>query len=260
MWSNNLHFSRPLLFVVVVLLLLVLIAGGATTWAAPSSQGTVPTAARPQNPPGEPPGPGGGTSTFPGGTNPSTGSTNPSGASPTPGLSPFTCAVGGGDLYCTSNDGDLTLYFPLGSVPVGTRASIAPVVDCPYPSIPPEYTFLGRCYDITVIGPDGKPVTVFNPPLKLTISYTAENVAKAGGDANRLYILFYNVSSGFWTTQDLADRSVDTSKQQVSVTAPHLTTYALFFQNGTGSSAGGGPGAFLNSLLEFLRRFIGLGQ
>jgi hypothetical protein len=257
MWSTNRQLSKSLLFVVVVLLLLVLIAGGADTLAAPSSQGTVPTRSI-QTPGGPPPPAGTSASTSPGGPNGSGGSPNPQGANPTPGLSPFTCAVGGGDLYCTSGGGDFTFYFPLGSVPAGTRATIAPVVDCPSPIIPPEYTFLGPCYDVTVIGPDGKPITVFNPPLKLTVSFTQEDVAKAGGDANRLYILFYDVPSGLWTTKDLGDRSVDTAKQQVSVTVPHFTTYALFFQNGTSGS--GGQGSFLDSLLEFLRRFIGSGQ
>ena len=258
MWSNNRPLWRPLLFVVAVLLLLLLIAGGADTWAAPSSQGTVPTRSR-QTPGGSPAPAGTEPSSSPGGPNSSPGSTNPQGASPTPGLSAFTCAVGGGGLYCTSNDSGLTVYFPLGSVPVGTRATIAPVVDCPSPIIPPEYTFIGPCYDITVVGPDGKPITVFNPPLILTAFFTEEDVAKAGGVANRLYILFYDVPTGLWTTKDLSDRSVDTTKQQVSVTAPHLSTYALFFLNGTGGTSSG-PGAFINSLLEFLRRFIGPGQ
>ena len=138
---------------------------------------------------------------------------------------------------------------------MGTRATIAPILNCPFPTIPPEYTFLGPCYDITVTGPDGKPVTLFTPPLKLIVSFTSDDVAKAGGDANRLYILYYDTPSGIWTTKDLSDRSVDTAKQQVSVSVPHFTTYALFFQNTT--SGGGGFGTFLNSFLEFLRRFIG---
>ena len=250
MWSQNRQLSKSLLFAAAVLLLLILIAGGADTSAAPSSQGTVPTRSR--ETPGIPPAPGGDATSSPGGSNPPGGSTNPQGASPTPGLSPFTCAVGGGDLYCTSGDGKFTIYFPLGSVPVGTRATIAPVVNCPSPVIPSEYTFLGPCYDITVVGSDGKPITVFNPPLKLSVSFTQDNVVKAGGNANRLYILYYDASGGVWTTKDLNDRSVDTAKQVVSVTVPHFTTYALFYQNSTS-----GGGSFLDSFLEFLRRFVG---
>lgn len=263
MGSKNQYVLRSLFFVTSILLLLLVIAGGAETSAAPSMQGTVPTRSR--STPIVPPAPAStDTSSSPPGPNSSNGSTNPSSnppsSNPTPaGLSAFTCAVGGGDLNCTSQDGALTIYFPPGSVPVGTRATIAPVVDCPSPVIPPEYTFLGPCYDITVIGSDGKQVTVFTPPLKLMISFTAQEVAKAGGDANRLSILFYDRAGGFWTTKDLSDRRVDLTQQVVSITVPHFSTYALFFENGTNGSASG-PGAFLNGLWELLRRFIGSGQ
>jgi hypothetical protein len=261
MWSKN-RDLRSVLFVIAVFLILILIAGGADTWAAPGRQyGTVPTrshqtpavspnplATSPNPPPGGPGAP-------PSGPGSSDGSANPPAAGLTPSSgSPFICAVGGGGLDCTSPAGDFTFSFPLYSVPVGTLASIVPVANCPPPIIPPEYTFLGPCYDLTVIGPDGKPITVFTPPLNLSVSYTDADVAQAGGDPNRLYILYYDVPSGLWTIGGLTDRNVDTTKHLVSVTVPHLTTYALFFQNGASAGSGGGLNTFFNSLLTLLRR------
>jgi hypothetical protein len=52
-------------------------------------------------------------------------------------------------------------------------------------------------FDLVVTGPDDKPVTTFDPPLTITMKYTAKDAEAAGG-AERLGVFLYSPSNNKW--------------------------------------------------------------
>jgi hypothetical protein len=261
-----------LLVATLGLLLLLAAASVNATWAAPNNQGTVPPFPTPRlSPP--PPGPI---------TTPAPGGAQSSAPGPQSGIVPpalvqiaASCVVGGGGVCLSNGLNDLIISFPRDSALLGTIVTITPLTAIPAELLAPnavgEFLFLGHIYQIDVIGPDGGAINAFNPPLDLWIKYSSDDLTKAGGDPNHLMIMYFNTKSGNWTVEDLTNRSVDPTQNQVHVTVSHLSTFALFASVGSQKSAApisvatpsvgtmsdDGSASWFNFIRQLLRRLTG---
>lgn len=94
-------------------------------------------------------------------------------------------------------------------------------------------------YNLTAITPSSGSISVFDGALTVTMSYTASDVLALQESALKIF----RWDDGVWTA--LSDCSVNTTLRQVSCSTTHFSTFELFGQNVTASTAtsgGGGAG------------------
>lgn len=168
--------NRVSFLAVVAVVLFVLGLAAALPAATPAGAQTIPTR-RPQ-----PTAVGGGGAT----STPLRGIVTPT----VPAGPPTPIVSGGGrcELILTSDDG----------VPPGTVVIVELPVD-QLPNRDPRYTYIRAC-EVIYTDANGQivPNKPFDGPVDACFRYTAEDVARAGGNPARLTIVYYDEASGSW--------------------------------------------------------------
>lgn len=181
MHTRGPQLGLALLVVAIALIALLGVSLTGTSWAAPGAQnGTVPQFPTPTKTPG-----GGG------------GFEDCTPNCPTPVVPPgVVCPIGDQAVVCTAAGKTITV--PAGAVMTGTVLTIVgPLAQPPCPATPSGQVFLDHCFQVTWQGPNGLPV-VFNAPVTDCLTFSASDVAVAGGQATNLLIGLVE-TPGTWT-------------------------------------------------------------
>jgi hypothetical protein len=226
-------------------------------WAAPNSQGTVPTprpratATSPVSPPVPPSASGSSQSAANSNSNP-----NPSSNAP----KPIGCVVGGGGT-CVSDRGDLTVKFPNRAVPLGTIAMLTPInanASTINSRVPVNFLSLGHLYELTVLGADNRSVDAFALPVELWIGYDDPDLASARGNPSTLTILRLNAQ---WLPEqsglEIVNLDLPAKRMHANITSPGI--YGLFtdtLRETTPPPAPATPQADDNNWLRILQRAL----
>mgnify|MGYP005868284471 CR=1 FL=1 len=128
----------------------------------------------------------------------------------------------GGTL--TPDPGNISIQFPPGAVTAQTTLTYT-LQAVPNHDLA-NFRFGGRAFTLEASDASG-PVTTFQRPFTLTITYDSTDLLAAGiGDPSRLNLLFWN-GSAWEKILPCAGCSIDTVRQTVTVVLGHMTEFAL---------------------------------
>ncbi|MBI3914800.1 MAG: hypothetical protein HY327_11535 [Chloroflexi bacterium] len=166
---------------------------------------------------------------------------------------PVTGPVGTGGG--TTTLGDATVTVPAGAVPNGSTISVGK----PNPnSLPDKGGFRipgGNLLAISVIGPDGKPITSgFNPKIKICFTLPAAVVQQVGG-AGMVTIDWFNSQTGKFEPQPTTQTP---GTNQFCTEVDHLSIYGLFFYPDASEALANTESADLSFLLPLGAGLLGL--
>jgi len=131
----------------------------------------------------------------------------------------------------------ITVTVPPGVVPDGSTIYIEPLGERIGPPAGEGLQQLFHLVEITIVGPDGAPITNFATPLQVCFTYTTDDLQTAGGNPNNLVI--GTMPSGGSTWQFLPTRA-NPAAMQVCANVYHLSLFNLFVPQlpGTGFASG----------------------
>ena len=135
-----------------------------------------------------------------------------------------TCGDGG-----TCALGSTTATVPAGALPSGyTLVVYPPPAGSPIPPAAPGTVLVGDLLYAEVHDAQGNIVNQFTPstPFSLCMTYTSDQLAQAGGDANNFRIRYFDTAANAWN--DVGPTSVDAGNSRVCVNVAHLTLFGLF--------------------------------
>ncbi|MFC1944923.1 PQQ-binding-like beta-propeller repeat protein [Chloroflexota bacterium] len=126
------------------------------------------------------------------------------------------------DTECIAQTPDerINVRFPVGAVNSETEVIIR---ECPMsdaPSAPSRFKFGDACFNI-----DG--VTTLAKEITITVKYSEEDIAVAGGDPNLLMLARYNDDVGEWV---ILPTMVDTIAQNLIVTTDELSLWVILIK------------------------------
>jgi hypothetical protein len=93
----------------------------------------------------------------------------------------------------TSTDGNVSIYFPQGSVLAPVNVSLQSYPVDQIAALPSGVIAAGTCFQVS--GLSG----LLSQEATVTVKYTADDLAKAGGDVSRLVLARWDVGSSQWT-------------------------------------------------------------
>jgi LPXTG-site transpeptidase (sortase) family protein len=132
---------------------------------------------------------------------------------------PFEVGSAGGTFEV--NGGAVITIAP-GTIPDGSCLTVNLTA---FPPPVNDIWALGGVVDVTIVGPDGSPITSFNPPLELCMPYTAGDVAKVGGNPSNLKMGYAQNLGDPWL---LMSTTVNTTDMMACIKISHLTIFGLF--------------------------------
>lgn len=128
----------------------------------------------------------------------------------------------GGTL--TSNDGNVRVVFPSGSVTSTVDVTLTPIREPEHP--PPADSMLVRSFAINARTASGAAITHFSPPLTVEVSYSEAEMAAHGLSESSLNLVYWN-GAQWVSVLPCTDCRVDTEANKVIVQLNHLTEFAL---------------------------------
>lgn len=192
-------FSLTLLIAAVLLL-----GAGTSAWATPSqspARQTVPTAT-----PGLPP--------------------TPEITPPAESVPGATVRVVSPGIAATVSSGDATVVVPANAMSAPGTLEVAPVAAGQLPAASAGYLLLGNGLDATLYDAQGRQVDLsrLTNPIEIYLEYTADDLAKAGGDPANLIIMYYDESTGKWIA---LPSTPDPATGRVRAMASEMGTFVL---------------------------------
>jgi len=136
----------------------------------------------------------------------------------------------------TSPDGRISILFPQGAVLDNAVVTLKPYTKAQLPSAPAGSTLGATCFEITGLsGLLGKDATV-------KVTYSADDLAAAGGDASQLKLSYYDAAQNAWV---ILPTQVDTGSTTLTTTTNHLNVWAVMVSSSTtgGTASGTAPAA-----------------
>jgi PKD repeat protein len=121
-------------------------------------------------------------------------------------------------------DGQVSMTFPADAVAGGAIVSIEKASPPAATKLPSGFQTGSTCFTLSAVDGEGKEILMFARLVTITVKYSDEDVAAAGGDLNDLVLAYYNEATGKWKVVDTALNRTDKS---LSVTTTHFSTWAV---------------------------------
>jgi len=130
-----------------------------------------------------------------------------------------------------SPDGRYSILFPQGAVLGDVAVTLKPVDRAKLPGAPADAKLGTTCFEITGLsGLLGKDATV-------TVTYSADDLAAAGGDASRLRLAYFDAAQNAWV---VLPTQADTGSTKLTAGTNHMGVFTVMVSSsGTESPAGG---------------------
>jgi hypothetical protein len=123
-----------------------------------------------------------------------------------------------------TGDGRIAADFPSGAISSASTVTIKEVSAAEVAESPKGFKVGNTCFTMEAKGVDGNTIVSLSQPVTITVKYTDEDVAAAGGDPNNLVLAYYDEGSGQWVT---LDTTVNTEEMTVSATTTHFSQWAI---------------------------------
>jgi hypothetical protein len=122
-----------------------------------------------------------------------------------------------------TGDGRIAAEFPAGAVATTATVTIKQVEPSSV-AAPKGFKVGNTFFTIEAVDADGNAIVTLLEPVIITVNYTEDDVAAAGGDANDLVLAYYDEESSEWVT---LDTTVNLEEMTVSATTTHFSTWAI---------------------------------
>jgi PKD repeat protein len=124
-------------------------------------------------------------------------------------------------------DGLIAMTFPAGAVSGEATVSIEEVSP-PAAKAPGGFQMGSSCFTVRVVDAAGDEIIMFSRLVTVTVKYSDEDVAAAGGALKNLVLAYYNEATGKWKIVETTPNSTDRS---LSATTTHFSTWAILVQS-----------------------------
>jgi hypothetical protein len=129
--------------------------------------------------------------------------------------------------------GRIVAEFPAGAVATTATVTIKQVE--PSSAAAPKGFKVGNTFfTIEAVDGDGNAIVTFSKPVTITVKYSDEDVAAAGGDPSNLVLAYYDEAAAAWKR---IDTTVKTTDKTLSATTSHLSTWAVLSKSPGGGLA-----------------------
>ncbi len=122
-----------------------------------------------------------------------------------------------------TDDGQITVEFPAGALATAAIVTIKQVE--PSSAAAPKGFRVGNTF-FTVDATDasGNAIVTFSQPVTITVRYSDEDLAAAGGDPSNLVLAYYDEAAAEWK---MVDTTINTTDKTLSATTTHFSTWAV---------------------------------
>ncbi|MCX5992121.1 MAG: fibronectin type III domain-containing protein [Chloroflexi bacterium] len=121
-------------------------------------------------------------------------------------------------------DGKITAEFPANAAAGELTVTIKDIEPPSDTSTSQGFKAGNTYFVIEITDASGNPVVTLSQPITITVKYSVEDVAAAGGDPNNLVLAYYDETAGEWKP---LDTTVNTSDKTLSATTNHFSTWAV---------------------------------
>ena len=122
-----------------------------------------------------------------------------------------------------TDDGQITVEFPAGALATAAMVTIKQVE--PSSAAAPKGFRVGNTF-FTVDATDasGNAIVTFSQPVTITVRYSYEDLAAAGGEPSSLVLAYYDEAAAEWK---MVDTTINTTDKTLSATTTHFSTWAV---------------------------------
>jgi hypothetical protein len=123
-----------------------------------------------------------------------------------------------------STDGEITAEFPANAADGTLTVTIKYIASPSDKSTPQGFKACNTYFVIEVTDASGNAVANLSQPVTITVKYSPEDVAAAGGDPSNLVLAYCDETANDW---EPLDTTVNTIDQTLSTTTTHPGTWAV---------------------------------
>jgi PKD repeat protein len=131
-------------------------------------------------------------------------------------------------------DGRMAATFPAEAYSGDATLTILEVSASAAPKAPEGYKIGTSCFTMEAKDARGKAVTSLSRPATITLKYSDEDLAAAGGDPGNLVLAYYNAATDKWT---LTEAAFNGTNKTMSTTATQFNTWAILVKTDSGGLA-----------------------
>jgi hypothetical protein len=140
----------------------------------------------------------------------------------------------GSPATLTSSDGRYSVSFPQGAVLDNVVVTLKPYSDNQLPLAPSGAKLGATSFEITGLA------GLLNKDATIKVTYSADDLAAAGGDASQLKLSYYDTAQNVWV---ILPTQVDTGSTTLTATTNHLSVWAVMVSSSTTGSGSSTPQA-----------------
>ncbi len=119
----------------------------------------------------------------------------------------------------TTTNGNIATIFPTGAAAGCATVTIGQVSLSSVEKAPEGFKMGSTCFSIEAADASGKTIFATSRLVTITVKYSDEDLAAAGGAAKNLVLAHYNEATGKWNTHETA---VDSADRTLSATTTHF--------------------------------------
>ena len=131
-------------------------------------------------------------------------------------------------------DGQIAITFPADAVDGEAVASIEKVSPPDAAKAPGGFRMGNTCFTLGVVDAEGKEIIMFSQWVTVTVKYSDEDVAAAGGTLENLVLAYYNEATGKWM---IVETTLNSTDRSLSATTTHFSTWAILVKTSSRGTA-----------------------
>jgi len=136
----------------------------------------------------------------------------------------------------TTTNGNIATIFPTGAAAGCATVTIGQVSLSSVEKAPEGFKMGSTCFSIEAADASGETIFATSRLVTITVKYSDEDLAAAGGAAKNLVLAHYNEATGKWNTHETA---VDSADRTLSATTTHFCTWVILAKSPPDSAASG---------------------
>jgi PKD repeat protein len=137
-------------------------------------------------------------------------------------IAPHSVPPQGGTIQTA--DGQVATTFPAGAVTGDAMVTMEKMSPSAAAKVPSGFKMGNSCFTLEAADARGRVITSFSQPVTVTVRYSDEDVAAAGGVPENLVLAYYNEATGKWSLQGTTFNGTNKS---LSTTTNHFSTWAI---------------------------------
>jgi hypothetical protein len=130
-------------------------------------------------------------------------------------------------------DGQIGAEFPAGAVAGTSVVTIKTTETSLLPDMPEGFKIGNTSFVIMALDRDGNEIVTLSQPSTITVKYSEEDLAAAGGDPHRLVLAYWDEAAGEWKP---LETDVNTDDMTLSASTTHLSTWAVLAKTTSASN------------------------